>query len=305
MRKTLGRIALTLLVMIGTGIARSAAQETVAAPEPVEGKPAVVAIAPPSPRPAPKTPQKGTFPFVQWSYAKAYTFNFFQTQQAPLRVVESDGRWSPHINSEMLANDEIALRAAELVSATRGSVELTKCTFPRHAIVYFGTDDKPVASANVCFDCEAVLAWPDYPKPDDFNQARMAGKFEKALPLWRRLFERDLALPIDWRTGDTRSARAPSAAAGQTLTVKADTVWFQDLAMLKSWQSLKASGNPAALSTFEDTALAERGAWRFSNPLTVKVLRFDPETKEVEVELQTPGRLEGTRWYLDAGEIDR
>ncbi|MGQ0672898.1 MAG: hypothetical protein ACT4N2_08490 [Hyphomicrobium sp.] len=147
-----------------------------------------------------KVPAAKTFPFHPWSYAKAYTFNFFEDRPAPLRVVDSAGKWSPHIRSEQMISDEQAKQAANLVAATRGSVEMTKCTFPRHAVVYFDSADRPVAAADICFSCEAVLAWPDYPKSADEDWEEAAVRLEKALPRWKKLFAVDLGLPIDYKT---------------------------------------------------------------------------------------------------------
>lgn len=304
MRGTGCRFTCTLLLACMVFGETSAAQDPGPAAPQLAGQTTVTWPAPPSPRPALKRPEKGVFPFAAWSYAQAYTFNFFEIRPAPLRIVESDGSWSPHIHSQALINDEGALKAAQLVAATRGTVELTKCTFPRHAIVYFDTEDKPVASLNVCFDCEAVLANPDYPKPANFNHARVSAKFEKTLPLWRRLFERDLALPIDWRTAAKAAQQSQSAESGRARTVKASSIWFRDVAMLKSWQSLKASGNEPAMAKFEETALAERSAWRFLTGLPVTILSAEAATNVVQVEMTEEGRLHGTRWYIDAQSLE-
>jgi hypothetical protein len=148
-----------------------------------------------------KTPKRGAFPFAPWSYAKAYTYNFFPDRPSQRVVVTKDGTWSPHIRSEQRIDDRIAQNAAQLTASTQGSIELTKCTFPRHAIVFFDASDKPVAAANVCFDCEGLLVWPDYPHPETFDHERAARTFEKkALPDWRQLFATGLGLPIDYRT---------------------------------------------------------------------------------------------------------
>lgn len=165
--------------------------------DPATSMPAAAGL--PTPRPALKPAPRGEFPFRGWSYAKAYTFNFFAEGPVPLRVVSDAGQWSPHIRSEQLITDDHARQAAKLVAATRGSIELTKCTFPRHAVVYFDADDRPVASTDVCFSCEAVLVWPDYEHPDGYDYEKAAATLEKTLPLWRELFERELKLPIDYK----------------------------------------------------------------------------------------------------------
>jgi hypothetical protein len=161
-----------------------------------------VQTAPPEPRPALKSPRRGVFPMKPWSYAKGYTYNFFESRPVPMRVLSEDGAWSPHIRTEQVISEAIARRAAELVAKTQGSIETTKCTFPRHAIVYFDREDKPVATVDVCFDCEAVLARPDYARPENYDWARAEKRLAKALPKWRELFE-ELGMPIDYKTAPT------------------------------------------------------------------------------------------------------
>ncbi len=155
--------------------------------------------APPSPRPALKKPEKGTWPFKRWSYAKAYTYNFFMDRPVPLQVVARNGSWSEHIRSGQLVTEAQALNAARLVHRSRGTFETSSCTFPRHAIVYFDRSDKPVAAASICFECEGVLVWPDYEHDDDPTPQTFLArekKFMRALAGWKKLFGGELGLPL-------------------------------------------------------------------------------------------------------------
>jgi len=90
---------------------------------------------------------------------------------------------------------------------------------------------------------------------------------------------------------------------GATMQVRADSIWFQDAAQLAHWQRLKQSGNAAALASYQAKVLSNRDAWQFTNPLTVKILRYEPGKNRVNVEMKTPGRLFGTPWVLDAGAL--
>ena len=40
-----------------------------------------------------------------------------------------------------------------------------------------------------------------------------------------------------------------------------------------------------------------------SNPLTVKILGYEPPTHQVNVEMLTEGRMQGTPWFLDADAL--
>ncbi len=145
----------------------------------------------PTPRPALVSPQVGQWPFVSWSYAKAYTYNFFGARFDVLHRVYRDGRWNTHIRSEQVIGRQGAEKVASLVSATKGSFETSKCPFPRHAVVYFDREDKPVAGVDICFECEDLFAWPDF---DVGNEEKYGynENYDKVGPgLWKA-FERSL-----------------------------------------------------------------------------------------------------------------
>lgn len=168
-----------------------------------QSRPANVEL--PSPRPDLKKPKPKSWPFVPWSYAKAYTYNFADSPANILEVVDAKGTWNTRLRSEQLISDAQTVRAAALVGQTQGTFETTKCTVPRHAVVLFDRNDKPVAAASVCFDCEGILVWPDYDRPEDYYHKpdtydKALVKFEAALEQWRGLFGTELGLPIDYKT---------------------------------------------------------------------------------------------------------
>jgi hypothetical protein len=92
---------------------------------------------------------------------------------------------------------------------------------------------------------------------------------------------------------------------GATMQVKPNSIWFEETADLTHWQLLKKSGDAAALASFLDDKLHARDAWQFIKPLTVKVLKFAPETNQVTVEMKTEGRFAGTTWVLEADALVR
>ncbi len=157
-------------------------------------------VAPPTPRPAPITPENGAWPFAAWSYAKAYTFNFFADSNTQLQVVTADKVWSPYIRSEQLVSEAQARSAAKLVQSINGTFENSKCIFPRHAIVYFDARDEPIASVDVCFECDGILVWPDYKTKDENAYADPAfmTAYEGALTQFKTLFGQELVLPLSY-----------------------------------------------------------------------------------------------------------
>lgn len=165
--------------------------------------------------PAP-SPTKA-WPFQSWAYAKAYTFNFFPYRRAaPLHVYSEPAGWSPHIHSQRPITRAHGEQAARLVQRTQGAVEVSKCAFPRHAVVWFDAADQPVASVGVCFECGDILVWPPFFKDAQERHAkyhkvnpasgtpRVLEVYDQVYPQWQTLFIKELRLPQNgpWKTTD-------------------------------------------------------------------------------------------------------
>jgi hypothetical protein len=98
-------------------------------------------------------------------------------------------------------------------------------------------------------------------------------------------------------------AVAAEIRVGSAMTVKPNSIWFQDEVMLTHWQKLRKSGNKAALNSYQEQKLHARDAWQFLSPVDVKVLTHTPNTNQVSVETLSEGRMQGTQWVLDAGTL--
>jgi hypothetical protein len=98
-------------------------------------------------------------------------------------------------------------------------------------------------------------------------------------------------------------AAADPLKTGAVIVVKPNLIWFEDASKLAQWQSLKKAGDEAALHAYQDRVLKEREAWQFLKPLTVKILRYEAATNQVNVEMKTAGRMQGTTWWLDASTV--
>lgn len=92
---------------------------------------------------------------------------------------------------------------------------------------------------------------------------------------------------------------------GAVMEVKPNSIWFDEAAQLTHWQELKKGGDEAALTSYQEQMLGQREAWQFLKPLKVKILRYEPATNQVNVEMRTAGRLQGTTWWLDASAVGR
>lgn len=165
-------------------------------------------------RPAPPalvTRSGKEWPFHGWTRAEALTFNRFDMRPgAQLRVYDDRG-WSDHVGERKALAMPDAQRALDWVKQTEGDVSVSKCPFPRHAVVLF-EGDVPVASINVCFECGDIMVWPSWqPEPDwdrltakqrkDLaarNQRQMK-RYEQVFPRWKQFFRDDLGFAIEQR----------------------------------------------------------------------------------------------------------
>jgi hypothetical protein len=169
--------------------AASAQPEPAAAPPAIADKPST-----------PLTPSK-TWPFVAWDRAEAFTFNQVAYGPGiPLRVYDATAGWSPKIAERAPISADQAGRAVERVVATRGTLEVSKCAFPRHAVVLFA-GDTPVGSVNVCFECGDILVWPDFEPPASGPTAERRHRqqmkaYKRVFPEWERFFRDDLGFPL-------------------------------------------------------------------------------------------------------------
>jgi hypothetical protein len=124
--------------------------------------------------------QRREWPFAHWAYARAYTFNFVPAGPGYMRQIYTpQAGMNPKIRSEHVLSAAQARVAAKVVSAIEGTQETSKCPFPRHGLVFFDSEDKPVGAISICFTREDIVAWPDYEIP--------AGRKRALVPLARVL----------------------------------------------------------------------------------------------------------------------
>jgi hypothetical protein len=106
-----------------------------------------------------------------------------------------------------------------------------------------------------------------------------------------------LALAITSLAGEIRK--------GATMQVKPNSIWFQKVNELSHWQRIKKSGDAKALEGYQEKEMSERDAWQFTTQLTVKIVSYDVANHQVTVEMKTPGRMQGTKWFLDSEALAR
>ena len=146
-----------------------------------------------------------SWPPSSWKTAKAYAFNQQDFGPGVELYAYKEGVWSTNITQEKKLTTQQANDALELTHRLGGTLKVSKCAFPRHAVVFFNEEEQPVASVNVCFQCGDILVWPPYSTAEDWNQQRFSQQgdemplifdaHEKVLPLWNTILIEQLALP--------------------------------------------------------------------------------------------------------------
>ncbi len=129
-----------------------------------------------------------------------------------LRAYDDSG-WSPLVTKKKPLSTAEAQEALKLINDTLGDVEVSKCPFPRHAVVLFD-GDVPVASINVCFQCGDILVWPSWTTPPldwahwdqltvgqrhtlEAMQKKKLSLHEHFFPAWKAFFRDKVGFPID------------------------------------------------------------------------------------------------------------
>lgn len=151
------------------------------------------------------------WPFHAWDRAEAVTFNHLSYRPRVSLYAYDEQGWSPHLVDRKPLALADAKRAVELVVATEGDVEVSKCPFPRHAVVLYERET-PVASINVCFECGDILLWPRWESAStapSMNAQQMAAferraakqmkLYDKTFPRWQAFFRDQVGFPIDAR----------------------------------------------------------------------------------------------------------
>jgi hypothetical protein len=154
-----------------------------------------------------------TWPFHAWDHAEALTFNQFEMQPGAQLYAYDEHGWSKHIVDRKPLDAARAKKAASLVAQTKGGVDVSKCPFPRHAVILYD-HEIPVASINVCFSCGDILIWPSWetgPEPDwehmtdkqwkslELKNAAQMRLYKSVFPKWQAFFRDEVGFSIDAR----------------------------------------------------------------------------------------------------------
>lgn len=171
------------------------------APEPTPVDPLFASLPASLPLEMPKSDPKAMkrsgkiWPFHAWDHAEAVVYNWQPGGPGQERVYDDDG-WNT-LKYRAALDQERATWAVAIVQKQHGELLVSKCAFPRHAVVLFD-GDTPVASINVCFTCHDIELWPAYTtKPlTEADYTRMAKTSDVMLPAWKHLFADELHFPL-------------------------------------------------------------------------------------------------------------
>jgi len=207
------RIALPLLVCAlgcsapgGSSTRSQATAAPASAPTAADAGAEPAALESSAPDAAPKVSPRATdtWPFVEWDGAQVVLYNL--VPQGPVDSLFAY-RGDKGLNESIASQRPIALdqarEALSLLSATLGGMDVSKCPFPRHAVV-LTYRDQPVASINVCFECGDILVWPAYEQDEGWRDRKygmypkLMKAYDRVFPKWTAFFEKELGIPSDW-----------------------------------------------------------------------------------------------------------
>jgi hypothetical protein len=181
---------------------------------PAEANPMALPIDAPAAAPTPVVRTGNAWPFHAWDRAEAVTFNHLSYRPRVGLYAYDEHGWSSHLVDRKPLASADAKKAVELVVATEGDVEVSKCTFPRHAVILYDRET-PIASINVCFECGDILLWPRWEPASsgptgpsmtaqqiaafELRAAKQMKLYDKAFPRWQAFFRDQVGFPIDAR----------------------------------------------------------------------------------------------------------
>ena len=101
------------------------------------------------------------------------------------------------------------------------------------------------------------------------------------------------------------SAFAGQFRVGAKMHVKEDSMWFQTDVGLTVWQRFQKTATPSVLESYRDVVLGSRQAWQFGLVQSVKILGYEPQENQVNVEMLVPGKIkwDGSTWWLDGRDL--
>jgi hypothetical protein len=118
------------------------------------------------------------FPDESYAYAKLYYFNIQEIRTRPDDYIysEESGFANSIVFEVEMRNSEIPNHISRMLANDKDGMlnGLSGCFIPRHGIVYFDKENKPIASISICFECEAIRLWTN-------KQGRIRSKNKKTI----------------------------------------------------------------------------------------------------------------------------
>lgn len=167
---------------------------------------------PPAPLPTASVPAR-SWPGTAWVRATAYSYAWqaYGPTSESLHIYEPPRGLHSKLRSEHPMTLTQAKQALALVRATEGAVDISKCAFPRHGVVFYDAAGKAVGSVSVCFECGDILVWPDTQGPsrkkagrDGVYRDAFLKRYDAAMARWQALFTALPDMPPDWKSPTRR-----------------------------------------------------------------------------------------------------
>ena len=100
-----------------------------------------------------------SWPGIEFTEARAYAW---PAELAPDKVVRKDNTLLPGVANPAgaLLSEAQVKRLQAAVTGGHRSYSVARCHIPRHAVVFYDKDKKPVAFLEICLDCKSRRAEP-------------------------------------------------------------------------------------------------------------------------------------------------
>jgi hypothetical protein len=141
------------------------------------------------------------WPLVQYDHAKIFLFNLGLEKESEFSwQVYEKGVYAESKKGEgvLIPQDKLDnMHSAMARGVNELLLGLSKCYLPRHGIIYYDKEGKPVASFSICFECDKIAFWDNENgsiKPKE-SQKFDIDKADKQLSSWKKIIK-SLDVPV-------------------------------------------------------------------------------------------------------------
>jgi len=181
------------------------------------------------------------WPGVKYSYAVVYLYNvdgglagnhqILKDGKLDKTVVGEGKKLATGITAEL---DKIFGSGPAIDELVNG---LSGCYIPRHAIVYYNSKDKPIASMSICFECEGIRFYsPSYPRNSYASSPELVTEAQEKLKEIKAIIE-SVGIKTDFKMEENKKPEVKNEGSIHFTDSRAIDSLFPEKITLKNYRT--------------------------------------------------------------------